>query len=74
MERDNALFSWDAGALYRLIDGVAVFGGYSTSSYPIFNTEEPQTVAQAPEHGTQYEAGIRYQWTSRLTVTTAGNQ
>jgi outer membrane receptor protein involved in Fe transport len=48
-----------------------VFTGYANSAYPIFNTEEPQTVAQAPEHGTMVEGGVRYQWDSMLTVTSA---
>ena len=69
--RTDAPFSWDAGTVYYLRPEFSVFAGYANSYYPIFNTEEPQTVAQAPEHGTQYEAGIRYQWTSRLTVSTA---
>jgi iron complex outermembrane receptor protein len=69
--RTDAPFSWDAGTVYYLRPELSVFAGYANSYYPIFNTEEPQSVAQAPEHGTQYEAGIRYQWTSRLTVTTA---
>jgi iron complex outermembrane recepter protein len=69
--RTDAPFSWDAGTVYYLRPELSIFAGYANNSYPIFNTEEPQTVAQAPEHGTQYEAGIRYQWNSRLTVATA---
>jgi iron complex outermembrane receptor protein len=69
--RTDTPFSWDAGTVYYLRPEVSVFAGYSDSYYPIFNTEEPQTVAQAPEHGTEYEAGIRYQWDSRLTMSTA---
>jgi len=69
--RTDAPFSWQAGTVYYLRPSLSVFAGYSDSSYPIFNTEEPQSVGQAPEHGTQYEAGVRYQWDSMLTVSTA---
>lgn len=71
VESDNALFSWDAGALYRLADGVSVFGGYSTSSYPIFNTEEPQSVGQLPEKGTQVEAGLKIQRSGWLSLSSS---
>jgi iron complex outermembrane recepter protein len=71
VSRFDAPFSWDAGAVYFLQPHLSVFAGYSNSSYPIFNTEEPQTVGQAPEHGTQYEAGIRYEIPSKLTISTA---
>src|SRR5215475_1836547 len=50
---------------------LSAFGGYSNGSYPIFNTEEPQTIAQAPEHGTQQEAGLRYEIPSILTISSA---
>jgi iron complex outermembrane receptor protein len=69
--RTDTPFSWDAGTVYYLRKDLSVFAGYSDSYYPIFNTEEPQTVAQAPEHGTEYEAGVRYQLASMLTLATA---
>ena len=69
--RTDAPFSWEAGTVYYLRSNLSVFAGYSDSSYPIFNTEEPQSVAQAPERGTQYEAGVRYQLASTLTLSTA---
>lgn len=69
--RNDAPFSWDAGTVYYLRPSLSVFTGYANSAYPIFNTEEPQTVAQAPEHGTMVEGGVRYQWDSMLTVTSA---
>jgi len=69
--RTDEPFSWDAGTVYYLRKDLSVFAGYSDSYYPIFNTEEPQTVAQAPEHGTTYEAGIRYELPSTLTAATA---
>ncbi len=58
VRKDDRL-SWDVGAVYRAIDAISVFGGYSSSSYPIFNTEEPQSIGQVPEKGTQVEAGVR---------------
>jgi iron complex outermembrane receptor protein len=64
-------FTWDAGAVYFLQPNLSVFAGYSDSAYPIFNTEEPQSIGQAPEQGTQYEAGVRYQVPSKLTISTA---
>jgi iron complex outermembrane recepter protein len=67
----DAPFTWDAGAVYFLQPRLSVFAGYADSSYPIFNTEEPQTVAQGPEHGTQYEAGVRYEIPRMLTISSA---
>ena len=64
-------FTWDAGAVYFLNPNLSVFGGYSDSAYPIFNTEEPQSIGQAPEQGTEYEAGLRYQIPQKLTISTA---
>lgn len=69
--RKDDRVSWDAGAVYRLIDAFSVFGGYSSSSYPIFNTEEPQSVGQVPEKGTQVEAGVRLTPGSWLTLSSA---
>jgi iron complex outermembrane receptor protein len=69
--RKDDRVSWDAGAVYRFIDALSVFGGYSSSSYPIFNTEEPQSVGQVPEKGTQVEAGVRLTPGSWLTLSSA---
>jgi iron complex outermembrane receptor protein len=68
--KDDSL-SWDAGALYKLADMISLFGGYASSSYPIFNTEEPQSVGQTPEKGTQIEAGLRLTPGSWLTLSSA---
>ncbi|SFR87529.1 TonB-dependent receptor [Sphingomonas jatrophae] len=57
--RKDDRFSWDVGVVYQLADAFSLFGGYSSSNYPIFNTEEPQSVGQVPEKGTQVEAGVR---------------
>src|SRR5262249_28588261 len=40
----DAPLNWDAGAVYFINPRLSVFGGYSNSTYPIFNTEEPQSV------------------------------
>jgi len=58
--RKDDRFEWDVGAVYQLADAFALFGGYSSNSYPIFNTEEPQSIGQLPEKGTQVEAGARF--------------
>ncbi|MDE8651698.1 TonB-dependent receptor [Novosphingobium album (ex Liu et al. 2023)] len=57
--RKDDRFEWDVGAVYQLADAFALFGGYASNSYPIFNTEEPQSIGQVPEKGTQIEAGLR---------------
>ncbi len=71
VSRTDAPFSWEAGTVYYLRKDLSVFAGYSNSYYPIFNSEEPQSIAQAPEHGTQYETGLRYQLGSTLTLSSA---
>ncbi len=48
-----------------------MFGGWSSAAYPIFNTEEPETIGQTPEAGTQIEGGVRYQLPPILTVSTS---
>ncbi|MBV9990523.1 MAG: TonB-dependent receptor [Alphaproteobacteria bacterium] len=71
MQRHDEPVSWDAGAVYFLTPKFSVFGGYSTAAYPVFNTEEPASVGQTPERGTQGEVGLRLQqdW---LTASTSG--
>jgi iron complex outermembrane recepter protein len=69
--RNDAPFSWEAGAVYFIHPALSVFGGYSDGSYPIFNTEEPQTIGQAPEQSQQFELGLRYEVASRLAFQTA---
>jgi len=68
VEWSDQSFSWDAGAVYFLTDGVSVFGGYANTVYPIFNTEEPQSVGQLPETGTQPEVGLRVRHGSWLSL------
>ena len=68
--KDNP-FAWDVGAVYFLTKGLSVFGGYSNNRYPIFNTEEPQSVGQVPEKGTQVEGGLRFQRGDWLSLSTA---
>jgi iron complex outermembrane receptor protein len=63
--------SWDVGAVYFLTKDLSVFAGYSSDAYPIFNTEEPETIGQVPETGHQVEGGVRYQLPPILTVSTS---
>ncbi|HWA88452.1 MAG TPA: TonB-dependent receptor [Rhizomicrobium sp.] len=69
VQRDSEAISWDAGAVYFLRPNFSLFGGYSTAAYPIFNTEEPASVGQTPERGTQGEVGMRLQldWATAST-------
>jgi len=69
--RQDDRFEWDLGAVYQFTDAVALFGGYSSNSYPIFNTEEPQSIGQVPEKGTQVEAGLRFRQGQWLALSTS---
>lgn len=71
--RDNNIFSWDFGTVYFLRPGLSGFIGYSSTAYPVFNTEEPQSVGQLPESGTQVEGGLRWN-TNWLSLSTAAYQ
>ncbi|HEY3777683.1 MAG TPA: TonB-dependent receptor [Rhizomicrobium sp.] len=59
--RSDSPLSIDGGLVYFLTPGLSVFGGYSSAAYPIFNTEEPESIGQTPELGTEFEAGVRFQ-------------
>ena len=69
--RNDDRFEWDVGAVYQIADSFALFGGYSSNSYPIFNTEEPQSIGQVPEKGTQVEAGLRFRQGSWLSLSSS---
>ena len=69
--RKDDRFEWDVGAVYQVADAFALFGGYSSNSYPIFNTEEPQSIGQVPEKGTQVEAGLRFRQGSWLSLSSS---
>lgn len=69
--QNDGRFEYDFGATYEIIPQVAVYGGYSRTSYPIFNTEEPQTVGQVPETGAQGEVGLRFREGAWLALNTA---
>jgi iron complex outermembrane recepter protein len=60
-KRSDSRVSWDEGAVYFLTPSLSVFGGFSSAAYPIFNTEEPESVGHVPETGTQVEAGLRFE-------------
>ncbi len=59
VSREDSAVSYDVGAVYILAPQLSVFAGYSDAAYPIFNTEEPETVGQTPERGQQAEFGLR---------------
>jgi iron complex outermembrane receptor protein len=63
--------SWDVGAVYKIVDALSFFGGYSSSTNPLFNTEETQSVGQVPDKGTQLELGTRFTPGSWLTLTSS---
>jgi iron complex outermembrane receptor protein len=69
--RRDALASWDEGLVFVLLPGLSAYGGYSSAAYPIFNTEEPESVGQTPERGDQIEAGLRYDAQSWLSLSSA---
>jgi iron complex outermembrane receptor protein len=69
--RNDSLTSWDAGAVYFLTPEISVFAGYASVGYPLLNTEEPQTIGQVPETGTQVETGLRAQVGSWLALSSA---
>lgn len=69
--RKDDRFEWDVGAVYQFTDAIALFGGYSSNAYPIFNTEEPQSIGQVPEKGTQVEAGLRFRQGQWLALSTS---
>lgn len=69
--RKDDRFEWDVGAVYQITDAFALFGGYANNSYPVFNTEEPQSVGQVPEKGTQVEAGLRVRQGSWLSLSSS---
>ncbi|UAK23226.1 TonB-dependent receptor [Sphingomonas nostoxanthinifaciens] len=71
VDRKDHPVSWDVGAVYQLVDALSVFGGYSSSTNPLFNTEETQSIGQTPDKGTQLEAGLRFTPATWLTVTSS---
>lgn len=71
VKRTDSIVSWDVGAVYVLTPSLSVFSGWSSDAYPIFNTEEPETVGQVPERGTQVETGLRFQSGSWLSLSTS---
>ncbi len=68
--RAEKLLSWDVGAVYAITPAFSIFTGTQNSRYPIFNTEEPQSIGGKAEGGRQVEAGARLalDW---VTISTA---
>ncbi|WP_158917406.1 TonB-dependent siderophore receptor [Caulobacter sp. S45] len=71
IKRDDSLVSYDVGLVYFLTPALSVFGGYSSDAYPIFNTEEPESIGQTPERGTQFEGGVRFERGAWLSLSTS---
>lgn len=57
--RTDTPFSWSVGTVYRLLPGVSPYFGVAHSNLANFNSEATQNGVQAPETGTQYEAGVK---------------
>jgi iron complex outermembrane receptor protein len=57
--RNDTPFSWNVGTVYRILPGVSTFFGVAHSNLANFNSEATQNGVQAPETGTQYEAGVK---------------
>ncbi|HWE45873.1 MAG TPA: TonB-dependent receptor [Caulobacteraceae bacterium] len=71
IKRNDSVTSYDVGAVYFLTKDLSVFAGYSADAYPIFNTEEPESIGQVPESGRQVEGGLRYELPPILTLSSA---
>ena len=70
--RVDTPFSWSAGALYKVLPGVAPFVGVAQSYLTNFNSESTQTGVFAPESALQYEAGVKVSaFGDRFVLTTA---
>jgi iron complex outermembrane receptor protein len=70
--RNDTPFSWNVGTVYRILPGVSPFFGVSHSNLANFNSEATQNGVEAPERGTQYEAGVKIAaLNNRIMVTAA---
>ncbi|QMV19957.1 TonB-dependent receptor [Granulicella sp. 5B5] len=57
--RNDTPFSWNVGTVYRVLPGVSTFFGVAHSNLVNFSSEATQNGVEAPENGTQYEAGVK---------------
>jgi iron complex outermembrane recepter protein len=72
-KRDDSPFSWNVGAVYRILPGVSPFFGVAHSNLVNFTSEATQNGVQAPESGMQYEAGVKVSTLAdHLVVSAAG--
>jgi iron complex outermembrane recepter protein len=70
--RTDTLFSWSAGALYKILPGVSPFVGVSKSFLTNYNSEATQNGLVDQESAIQYEAGVKLAaLDDRITVTGA---
>ncbi|RRA49638.1 TonB-dependent receptor [Acidipila sp. EB88] len=57
--RNDTPFSWNVGTVYRILPGVSPYFGVAHSNLVNFTSEATQNGVEAPETGTQYEAGVK---------------
>lgn len=73
---DSNAFTWRAGGVYMLENGLAAYASYATSFQP--QVSDPSTARDGipfkPTTGQQYEAGLRFQHGSNIYVTLGGYQ
>ena len=70
--RNDAPFSWNLGALYKVLSWMSPYVGVSRSHLTNFNSENTQNGVGAPESALQYEAGIKFAWLDdRVVLNTA---
>jgi iron complex outermembrane receptor protein len=55
----EAPVSWNAGLLYTLLPGIALYVGVSKSHLVVFSSESTQSGLAPVESGLQYEAGLK---------------
>lgn len=73
--RIDTPLSWSAGALYKVIPGIAPYVGVSKSYLTNFNSEATQNGVAPPESALQYEAGVKFSgFHDRITLTTSAFQ
>ncbi|MEQ8286092.1 TonB-dependent siderophore receptor [Thalassospira sp.] len=60
-ENDQQSFTTRAGLTYKVTPDVSVYGNYSESFLPVYNSITSVEGEVKPQEGTQYEVGIKYQ-------------
>ncbi|MET4731535.1 iron complex outermembrane receptor protein [Thalassospira sp. MBR-102] len=70
-ERDDHKFTSRVGLTYKATDEVSVYGNYSESFQPVYGSAASRPDGTAPQEGTQYEVGVKYQPTAIDAMFTA---